>query len=516
MDGLYNNDHRVYNQLSPFESSNTVNIIFSQINQLNNNFTNYQISNNKKIESINEKVDFQFNAINEKLKDLSNQVNDLGRKILTPTKESTHRKDDKVLERFNKHINKLNNDIQELSSSLYTGNDNLNRQLGLEKDTVLMGRDPIQNGDVGDVGQKSNNDYRHAGLPEITAIDMDIDNKTRLWQKSLRLRLPAPQPNSAPSSPFTNRDFYIPAPIEGNTTIGHVIGYGNLNGVEFIENPEIHLEELQHISTNKRGSNKIKPGINIQETEVSHSQPYTLMNTRLQNSFQETKTFQSPAKRLSPESNQEHLTPELQGQIIKLPAYHGLENHKETNALHSASIISNQSRTLEIGPETDVAPNSFGQVPNIATEKREILELSKAKDTLITATEKPSKQPKTNIPGITLLKGKKLSTTPQYKLEKSLRNIFEIWKEYEYGINGKPPLRQLEAQYNTKWRNETELRTFLRRKKIYDAIEKGKKAGYHEKQIIEELELLRTYHKFGVAKKKPLLWLYSNIPRKFC
>ena len=40
--------------------------------------------------------------------------------------------------------------------------------------------------------------------------------------------------------------------------------------------------------------------------------------------------------------------------------------------------------------------------------------------------------------------------------------------------------------------------------------------GYHERQIIEELELLRTYDSFGVVKKKPLLWLYSNIPRKFC
>ena len=516
MDGSYNNDHRVYNQLSQLESSNTVNAIFSQINQLNNHFTNYQISNNKKIESINQKVNFQFNAINEKLNDLSEQVNSLGRKISMPPKDTTHRNDDKVLEIFNKHINKLSNDIQELSSSLYTGNDNLNRQLGLEKDTVLVGRDPIQNGDV---GQKNNNNYRHAESPEIMAIDMDIDNRNRSWPKSLSLRSPAPQPNSAPSSPFTNRYIDFPAPLERNTTIGDDINYGNRNGINVIENPELRLEEVQRINTNKGGTGNKKSKTNILKTEASSSQPYmySLMNSRLQVSLQGTKAFQSSVKRPIPKNNSENLTQDLQGQILKLPEYQDLDNHNQISELHRTSIMSNQSRTLEIiGPETDVAPNSFGQVSNIATEKRGSLELNSVKEAPNPSMEKPPKQPKSNIPGVTLLKGKKPSTTPQYKLEKSLRNVFEIWKEYEYGINGKPPLRQLEAQYNTKWRNETELRTFLRRKKIYDAIEKGKKVGYHERQIIEELELLRTYDSFGVVKKKPLLWLYSNIPRKFC
>lgn len=514
MDGSYNNDHRIYNQLSPLESSNTVNAIFTQINQLNNHFTNYQISNNKKIESINQKVDVQFNEINEKLKGLSKQVNDLGRKISTPAKDNTHRNDDKVLEIFNKHINKLSNDIQELSSSLYTGNDNLNRQLGLERDAVLVDRVPIQNGDV---GQKNNNNIRHAGSPEIMAIDMDIDNRNRSWPKSLSLRSPAPQPNSAPSSPFTNRYFDFPVPIERNTTSRNDINYSNQNGVSVIENPVLRLEEVQHINTNKRGNNNKKSKTDIQEIETSGSQPYiySLVNSQPQISYQGTRAFNSSTKRHSPKNNRENLAPGLEEQNVKLPEYN-LDNHNQTNALHRTSIMSNQSRTLEIGPETDVAPNPFKQAPNITTEKREILDLNTVKETHNLTKKKPTKQFKTNTPGVTLLKGRKPSTTPQYKLEKSLRNVFEIWKEYEYGINGKPPLRLLEAQYNTKWRNETELRTFLRRKKIYDAIEKGKKAGYHERQIIEELELLRTYDNYGVVKKKPLLWLYSNIPRKFC
>lgn len=109
----------------------------------------------------------------------------------------------------------------------------------------------------------------------------------------------------------------------------------------------------------------------------------------------------------------------------------------------------------------------------------------------------------------------KQNSIPQYRLEKSLKTVGEIWKEYAYGDNSKPPLRELERKYGARWRNETELRTFLRRKKIYDAIETGMKKGFIESKIINELESWRTFSKQGVLKTKPLLWLYLNIPGKF-
>lgn len=104
---------------------------------------------------------------------------------------------------------------------------------------------------------------------------------------------------------------------------------------------------------------------------------------------------------------------------------------------------------------------------------------------------------------------------PQYKLEKGARNVQEIWQEYEYGIHDKPPLKSLEHKYNAKWRNDTESRTFVRRKKIYNAIEIGKEKGYNESDIIKELEDSRNYFSNGTVKKKPLSWLYSNIPEKY-
>lgn len=107
------------------------------------------------------------------------------------------------------------------------------------------------------------------------------------------------------------------------------------------------------------------------------------------------------------------------------------------------------------------------------------------------------------------------SEVPQYKLERSLKLIADIWKEFAYGVNGKPPLKSLEAKYGTKWRNETESRTFLRRKKIYEAIEVGKSKGYSEDDVILELEDYRSFEKNGSLKKRPLLWMSSNIPAKF-
>ena len=104
---------------------------------------------------------------------------------------------------------------------------------------------------------------------------------------------------------------------------------------------------------------------------------------------------------------------------------------------------------------------------------------------------------------------------PKYRMERLLKLILEIWREYEYGLNDKPPLKQLELQYGTKWRNETELRTFLRRKKIYEAIEVGKQKGYTEDEIIADLEEHRSYNVNGLVKRYPLLWLVVNMPAKY-
>lgn len=110
---------------------------------------------------------------------------------------------------------------------------------------------------------------------------------------------------------------------------------------------------------------------------------------------------------------------------------------------------------------------------------------------------------------------KRNTSVPQYKLEKSLKSVREIWQEYEYGLKGKPPLKLLEAEYSAKWRDETESRTFLRRKRIYEAIEKGKRDGYDEATIIGELEEARTYSHLNDVKRRPLQWLCRNIPQKF-
>ena len=55
----------------------------------------------------------------------------------------------------------------------------------------------------------------------------------------------------------------------------------------------------------------------------------------------------------------------------------------------------------------------------------------------------------------------------------------------------------------------------FKKEKIYEAIEIGISKGYTEDEVIQELEMHRSYNKNGVIKRKPLLWLSSNMPEKF-
>ena len=60
---------------------------------------------------------------------------------------------------------------------------------------------------------------------------------------------------------------------------------------------------------------------------------------------------------------------------------------------------------------------------------------------------------------------------PQYKLNRKVSSLFQIWQEYKNGIHGGPAVEQLEKKWQAKWRtSESERQYFARRKKIYDHI----------------------------------------------
>ena len=64
----------------------------------------------------------------------------------------------------------------------------------------------------------------------------------------------------------------------------------------------------------------------------------------------------------------------------------------------------------------------------------------------------------------------------QYKMNRNLVTVVDVWREYSVGVNGGPSIKHLEETYNTKWRtqgqNRTESRFFNRRLNIYKEVQK--------------------------------------------
>lgn len=101
----------------------------------------------------------------------------------------------------------------------------------------------------------------------------------------------------------------------------------------------------------------------------------------------------------------------------------------------------------------------------------------------------------------------------KYSLAKDILTIEKIWEEFHNGVNGGPPIQMLESIFQTRWRLRNENSTWLRRKKIYKAINFAiTNLNYDAKQTIDELESIR-YDETG--KKRPMYWLYEHIPSKF-
>ncbi|OAD68055.1 hypothetical protein PHYBLDRAFT_69131 [Phycomyces blakesleeanus NRRL 1555(-)] len=72
-----------------------------------------------------------------------------------------------------------------------------------------------------------------------------------------------------------------------------------------------------------------------------------------------------------------------------------------------------------------------------------------------------------NIPSSVAMK----SSFPQYKMNRIIVTVTDLWREYASGFNDSPSIQSLEAKYGTRWRQDRkESRYFSRRKEIYDAI----------------------------------------------
>ncbi|CAO3600435.1 unnamed protein product [Absidia cylindrospora] len=65
------------------------------------------------------------------------------------------------------------------------------------------------------------------------------------------------------------------------------------------------------------------------------------------------------------------------------------------------------------------------------------------------------------------------SSAPAYTLSRKAATVHDVWEEYEPGLDDCPSVKQLESSQGTLWRkNPTESRFFIRRKVLYDELER--------------------------------------------
>lgn len=470
--------------------------LLPQINQLNSYL-------NKRIDFIDTKLESNLQAINEKILLLSDKVNQLAGTS-------------KLIDVLNKNFNNIIKDLGAVEAERHTANlDVVSPTLKFEIPAPSARHSSRPVGRLNSSGSRQQHQQQppqslqqttvHPPPPQHTQSD-----GTRTWPKTWSLRLPAPQPNSAPSSPFmTNRfsfDFGT-FPIERSASFSRMGPYQQNDMGVYQAQPPVQQQQQHNIllSTqqdlivgNSHKRPPLKPRSKVNSLPVNAS-PYMLS----MNASNLMTNASDPANGAATTDASSSAQP---------PVYFSTENDPAIDELRNAThldINTLESMQQQMKKRRKSSKLTQGQTPSRGTpnmNKSAPGGQSQADDASATSVK--------NIPGSMILSNKKMST-PQYKLEKSLKSVQEIWQEYEYGLNDKPPLKYLEDNYGTKWRNETESRTFLRRKKIYEAIEKGKEKGFDEATIIEELEQLRTYTYFDAIKKKPLQWLYSNIPSKY-
>jgi hypothetical protein len=494
-------------------NANIVNDIYSQLSQLTNQFNNYQNATNEK----NHQLNIRLNFINDTVESMKRNMSDVNQQMLLLLQDNRnnnfstyYNSQNKVLEVFSKHISKLSKDIEELSNA---PNPMQNQVGGLPSHPQLQSQ------------QHLTQPVRIIPRTNSTSNCNEDDG----FGKTLTIRSPALQGNSNPTSPFipnkfnfdintfpvarTNPTSFAPTPptfqVHSNTP------HQNFATMPYTVIPTTIASKVP----NNTDSNHPSIPLTSSETEKSHSKSKKRRkSSKPRQPSNSAPSYMLPLPTLLPKDEE------------------GLKNGTNNIVAHTGSLKGGHSPLNQVQfMATLTRPGETNPIINTALRQAQVQEsqfFSDIDHTMVPITTRPredsdistntgnseSKSKDSDLKSISTKSDKSESNkdpTQFYRVERSLKTITDIWKEYKYGLKDKPPLKLLEHKYGTKWRNETESRTFLRRKKIYDAIEVGMREGIEESAIIQELEEYRSYDNNGTIKKKPLLWLSTHIPEKY-
>ena len=86
-----------------------------------------------------------------------------------------------------------------------------------------------------------------------------------------------------------------------------------------------------------------------------------------------------------------------------------------------------------------------------------------------------------------------------WKLSRNLATVGDVWKEYTRGLNGKPSIKALEAEFGAKWRSDDADRIlYYGRRQIYEMIEDLIRQRQTDDEAVAQVEALRKSNNWSI------------------
>ena len=94
-----------------------------------------------------------------------------------------------------------------------------------------------------------------------------------------------------------------------------------------------------------------------------------------------------------------------------------------------------------------------------------------------------------------------IAGVPQFRLSRDITTVTEVWREWTEGLEGKPPIQDLEDQYKAAWRKYPGEKVFFcRRKLIVDEVKSLIAGGMPENAAVNRMEAKRLDHNLSLRK----------------
>ncbi|ANZ77573.1 BA75_04728T0 [Komagataella pastoris] len=199
--------------------------------------------------------------------------------------------------------------------------------------------------------------------------------------------------------------------------------------------------------------------------------------------------------------------------------------HERVSPLTSPSLDGIGLRHSNMGKTDLPIPNAFGMNPSnsikrgsfdesFPSSKRQKLSVSSASEESA-ALAIMEMNASDHSPSVTSVSSDSESGSDyKYEMCRDVRTVFELWDEWYKGLNGKPPIVELESKYGSDWRMKKDMHFFFRRKKIIEGINqliKENEDTKSVKQILQDAEKLRK----TLSNKSRSLNALSNYFQKY-